>query len=883
MWTGRWSDIRAWATHRLAAVTALPERWIPPRPDWLRSPRAWWSAARAHLRSDPLPCRPVVVVAVLFAAGCVAGRGLPAVPGGWAVPTWCVAVACLGLWLAGACSSRGRVATLGLAGAIVGLGAAWSAVRFDLFPRTDLAWHLGDEPVPVAVEGTVVQPPRALPVAAGDPRRAAAIGPASECVVAVARLRHGSRWRAATGRAAVVIAGDAPGLVPGSRVRVLGRGLRPAPSFNPGECDFRRRARSHRCLSIVRTRTADVRVLAPPPWWWPPAALDRLRQRGVEALDRHVAPERAPLAAALLLGRRDALPRDDTDDFLVTGTVHILSISGLHVGLLALGLFQLLRLACVPRRWSLAAVAAVTGGYMLLVEAETPVVRATLLVWLACLAAALGRRATAVNGLAVAALVVLACEPGEVFSAGAQLSFLSTGVLVGVGRLLPQRGPTDPIDRLIDRSRGSAERLLRRCGWNAWLLFAAGAAVWLATLPLVAARFHVVSPVGLVLNVLVAPFVAVAMACGCGCLLTAPCSSLLAGWCGAGCDAALACMGWLVSCGAAVPGGHVWVAGPPAWWVAGWYAVFALLLVGLPRPRLGRVATWAAAAAAWIGVGVVGQAAERLLEGGPREWRAVIAAVGHGCGIVVRSPTGRCLVYDAGRLGAPGAARRALAAVLWDQGLTRIDSLVISHADADHFNAVPELLERFGVGEIVVTDAFCESPAGGVADLLARAAARGVPLRVVRAGDSFALDPLCRVRVLRDGAGTGPVADNERSLVLAVEAAGRRLLLTGDLEGPALAAFVAGRPDSCDVLVAPHHGTRTSLPADIARATGPELVLVSGVGGPAWPEVSAAYRGAAGGATVLKTGGEGAIAVTLTAAAVDVSRYSDGHWRPLAE
>jgi competence protein ComEC len=257
--------------------------------------------------------------------------------------------------------------------------------------------------------------------------------------------------------------------------------------------------------------------------------------------------------------------------------------------------------------------------------------------------------------------------------------------------------------------------------------------------------------------------------------------------------------------------------------------------------------------------------------------------MGHGLGIVVRSPEGRCLVYDAGRLGAPGAARRALAAVLWSEGRSRIDTLVISHADADHFNAVPELLERFAVGEIVAAESFLTSPCAGVADLLARAAARGVPVRTVRAGDSFAVDPLCRARVLHAENGPPESGDNERSLVLAVEAAGRRLLLTGDLEGPALAAFVAGDPDSCDVLVAPHHGSRTSLPPDIATVTRPGLVLVSGVGGPAWPEVSGAYRAAAGGAPVLKTGGEGAIAVSLAAAAVEVARFTGGCWRPERE
>jgi competence protein ComEC len=844
----------------------------------------WGRTVRAHLRTEPLPCRPLVVVAACFAAGCALVRLLPALPGGWAVPGWCGAVALLAGW--GCLHARDcRWATGCLAAAVCCLAAAWSAARFDLFAAGDLGWQLGDAPVPLALVGTVIEAPRPLPVPPGDPRRAAAIGPSSECLLAVERVRHGSRWRPATGRAAVVVDGEPPPLVPGTRVRLLGRGLRPAPAFNPGEFDFRLRARSERCLSIVRVRSmAEIRVLSRPPWWWPPTALERLRQRGLAVLETHVAPGRWPLAAALLLGRRESLPRDEADDFLVTGTVHILSISGLHVGLLAIALFKVLRAACLPRRWSLLAVAAATGAYMCLVQAETPVVRATLLVWLSCLAAAVGRRSTAINGLALAAVVVLACRPAEVFSAGAQLSFLSTAVLVGMAGLLPaQRQSTDPIERLVDRSRPPAVRFVRRCVWNTWTLFAAGAAVWLATAPLVAARFHVVSPVGLVLNVLVAPFVALAMGWGFLCLLAAPCSAWLAGWCGAGCDATLAGIAWLVACGAAVPGGHAWVAAPPAWWVAGWYACMAAAVLLLPRARLARVSTWAAVAAGWMAVGLAGTVIAGIGAGGPRELRAVMAAVGHGCGIVVRSPTGRCLLYDAGRLGAPGAARRAIAAVLWSEGVSRIDTLVISHADADHFNAVPELLERFAVGEIVVSEAFTRSPCAGVTDLIGRAAAGGVPVRTVAAGDSFAVDPLCRVRVLHAENGPFVAGDNERSLVLAVEAAGRRFVLTGDLEGPALADFVANDPDACDVLVAPHHGSRTSLPAHVAAATRPDFVLVSGVGGPAWAEVKAAYRAAAGNARVLKTGGEGAIALSLAAGGVAVARWSTDSWQPAAE
>ena len=137
------------------------------------------------------------------------------------------------------------------------------------------------------------------------------------------------------------------------------------------------------------------------------------------------------------------------------------------------------------------------------------------------------------------------------------------------------------------------------------------------------------------------------------------------------------------------------------------------------------------------------------------------------------------------------------------------------------------------------------------------------------------------VRALHPPAGAFPRAapDNESSLVLSLEFAGRRILLTGDLEGQALAAFAAGRPERCDVLVAPHHGSRTSLPADIAAATRPSCVVASGAGGPWWPEVRGAYAAAAGGAEVLLTGGAGALAVDLTASAVTVSRYARGAWR----
>ena len=872
--------------------------------------RASMQAAVQHTRQlrcrEPLPSRPLVVVAAAMIGGCVVARLASVSATAW----WLAAIGSLALWGWFALKKQLSRATIALCLAIACGSASWFTVRANLFGSNDLAWSLADAAAPVAIEGTVVESFRLLKPAQTDPMRAIVLEPSSECVVAVQAVSSGGVWRSASGRATVIVDGDPPTIIAGSRIRVFGRGVRPSVALNPGEFDFRQAARSLRCLSIVRSRSQDyLRVLEQPAWYSLAAFTDRLRSAGVAVLRAHLSKERAPLGAALLLGSRESLPREESREFLVTGTIHILSISGLHVGILAIALFGVLRTLAVPRGWSLLSVALCTGLYMLLVRAETPVMRATLLVWLACIGAAVGRRSLGINALAVAAIIVLAWHPPELFRIGTQLSFLSTAVLIAAVAAIPShRQVTDPIERLIDRSRSPIERWSRRHAWQAVQLVLVGTAVWAATAPIVASQFHLVSPVALLLNPLIAPLVSLAMAWGFLCLLVAPFSSLLAGLFGWACDQTLRCIDTMVTAAASLPGAYAWVAGPALWWVVGWYALLLATLFLLPRERLKRIGTWGAVAALWMMVGLVCAAGHQLIFPRAAVLEAIVAAMGHGCGIVVQSPTGQCLVYDAGRLGAPGAGCRALAAVLWSRGIKRIDTLVISHADSDHFNAVPELLKRFYVGKLFVPRRLLESSSPAVGEMLRQVRMAGIPIQSVQAGDSIPLDALCRVRVLHPPpepivasaqflahsqsmsasfATSGlrsesRASDNATSLVLSIESAGRRLLLTGDIEGEAAARFAAADPDSCDTLLAPHHGTRTSLPPLIARATAPDWVIASGVGGASWPEVRRAYEAAredGGASTVLKTGGDGAIALTFTAATTHVEQFTRTGWR----
>ena len=847
---------------------------------WLRQALARRRSAFAggYRRRDPLPSRPLVVGAAALVAGIGAALLLP-LP---ATVCWAAAVIALGGW-GGTIGRRPGMAASLLLVAIAAAGAAWGTARWRWFAADDLAWSLSDRPLPVAVEGRLVAAPRPLPRST-DPLRGGGRPPSSDCQFVITAVRDGETWRPCSGRAVLVIDGPLPRLGAGERCRVWGRALRPGQPGNPGEFDQRARARQERALSLIRVEGAGaIERLTVGGWPTLAAVLEEVRERGAASLRAHLSAERGPLAAALLLGTRETLLPEMTESFMVTGTVHILSISGLHVALLAAGLFAIARLLRLPRTAALLLVAVATGLYMILVGGETPVLRATLLVWLACLGAVCGRRAAGLNALAAVAIVVLAWHPPEILRIGSQLSFLSTAVLIGAATAVGAgRRDDDPIERLIDRSRSSLHRSIRRRARAAFDALLIGFAIWLATAPLVAAHFHVFSPAGLLLNPLIAPLVGVAMMGGFLCLLAAPVCWPIAAAGGAVCDVALAAIEIAVDLTARIPGAFHWVAGPPVWWTVGWYAGLVAMLLLLTGARLARPSVWACAAGMWAAVGL----AVGLVAVGPAPGLDVIAAaMGHGCGLVVRGPAGRCLVYDAGRLGAGVAAGRGLSALLWSEGIGRIDTLVISHADTDHFNGVPDLLERFDVGRVVVPEAFLASPAPAVAEVLARIAAARVPVSAVSAGDEIPFDPLCRVRVLhpRPGGGAGPApADNETSLVVAVESAGRRVLLTGDLEGGALDRFVAADPGPCDLLVAPHHGSLASLPPALARATAPAWVIVSGAAGPRFEEVRRAYATAAGAdrpARVLRT--EGAVRVRFTAAGSEGSQFLTGRWQPV--
>ncbi len=875
-----------------------------------RRPPGWTGGtARDWLPEVP----PLVAVAGAVAAGCWLGTGLA----GWSAFTvWHVGgliIAAVVLIIASPMVQQRRPPTrvllpwvLMLAGIALGV-AGWGWCRVRLFPAKDFAWNLRESPQPVAVEGIVLQAPRLRPVAS-DFSRAGPARITCQWQIRITAARHHERWQPVAGQARVFVDGPCRPMPPGSLVRLFGRGLRPVPALNPGEFDFAEQAQRSRDLSLIRVRDwSGVTLVRPAAWWSPAALVEHLHQAAAAQLNRLVPEPQRPLVAALLLGRRETLPRSAVDRFVATGTIHILAISGLHVGLLAATLLGVLQGVAVPRRSAWTIVALSITLYAAVVGGQIPVVRATILLWSACLAVWLERRSGGLRPLALAAVGILLWSPATVASVGTQLSFLATAVLLTVNHWLTPRRSRDPLARLIASTRPEWQRRLRRLGGLIARLFLSSLAVWLASAPLVAASFHRISPAAVLVNLLVSPLVSVVLATGLVCLLLGSLIPPL-GWLAGGvCGQAAELLETTVTTVAAVPGSSLSLAAPPGWWVAGWYLLLGGLLLswyeareGQPRLRggswpvqsyqghraafSGRGGRFAVAAGCW---GIIGLSVILVPNVGGGQTRVVFAAMGHGCGIVVRTAAGRCLVYDAGRLGAATAAGRSMSAVLQAEGVSAIDCLVLSHADTDHFNGVPALLQRFRVRQVVVPEAFLISRSAVARGLVEQLRRQQVPVRTAIAGDNIALDPQCVARVLHPLPSSliAGASDNEQSLVLAVEAADRRLLLTGDLEGESLRRFIAAGLPTCDLLVAPHHGSSGEDLGRLLKATQADVVVVSGHGGHELPWLTRRYSNLRSKPSiVVRTAGptdgdRGAVATVLAKSGLEISQFVDGRWR----
>ena len=549
----------------------------------------------------------------------------------------------------------------------------------------------------------------------------------------------------------------------------------------------------------------------------------------------------AGILAALAVGDQRAISREEWQLFNRTGVTHLMSISGLHVTLIS-GLMAWLvgsvwrRVPALALRLparKAAALAAIVGalGYTLLAGYGVPAQRTFWMVSVVAVALWFGRIASPWRTLSLALAAIVLMDPWAPLSPGLWLSFGAV-LLIFYSAV----GWSEPGSKL----------------WQ-W-----GRIQWAITVGLAPAAlllFGQLSIAGPLANAIAIPLVSVVITPLALFAAVVPIDALL--------ELCALLVQWLLEflewC-AALPGAlwqqHV----PPIWAVMAAILGAAWLLAprGIPW-RLAGLALMAPAFLTAPPAPAVGEA-----------WVTTFD-VGQGLGVLVRTAE-HALLYDTGPAWGVDAdsGSRVLVPALRGEGLARLDVVVLSHEDNDHIGGALSVMESFEVGELVSSLA-ASHPLNALAPQVRRCSAN----------DAWQWDGV-RFELLHPASDAAPARRNNMSCVLRIVAGARSVLIPGDIERGAEAQMVAlGRAPKTDVLLVPHHGSRTSSTPDFIAAVAPAWAVIpvgyrSRFGHPN-PEVVERYRAA--GAQLVRTDLDGAVSVTLGAdLALETERHRRGRY-----
>jgi competence protein ComEC len=628
-----------------------------------------------------------------------------------------------------------------------------------------------------------------------------------------------------------------PELRPGERWRLTVRLKRPHGFVNPHGFDYEAwlLERNVRATGYVRENDANVRLAAAVPGAMHAVhrARDAVRARFAAALRD---ASYAGILIALAVGDQRAIPNAQWEVFRRTAVAHVVSISGMHVSLVALATGTLAGWAWRRSAWLMLRVpvrkAAVVAGllaaaaYALLAGFGLPTQRALIMLAVGAVALLLGRETQGSRVMALALLAVLVADPWAVLSAGFWLSFGAVGVIV---YMLSGRLGAGPAWR-------SAVRLQL--------------AITLATIPALLVLFHAFSLVAPLANAVAIPLVSFAVAPLALLAIVVPAQGLLA-LAHAITVAMMVALEWL----AALPFALWQQAATPALPLAAALVGIAWLL--LPRGTPGR------AAAALALVPLLSWTPPRPAVG---EFRAVVLDVGQGLAVHVQTAA-HDLLYDTGPPYGPAAdaGSRVLLPYLAASGVRALDLLLISHGDGDHVGGATSLLAGMPVRGMLA----------GLPDAHALFAQGPALARRCAAGQAWQWDGV-EFEILHPSGGDAPSRKaNDDSCVLRVSGAGGALLLAGDIEAVAEARLLAraGGALGSDVVVVPHHGSRTSSTPGFVAAVGAAHAIhaVGNLNPYRHPHPDVWARWSAAGTRNWRTDAQGAIHVEVAAGRVELA------------
>ncbi len=732
---------------------------------------------------------PALIAAACFAAGICAAEGLHGPPYVWMMVGGCALIVALGAVLIGSHRIVGFQELLLTAAAFAMLFAS-GAMRHVEFstPGADHIVHSGLHRE-VEVTGWIVD------------------APSSSARSVRFMLRLDGAETPFVGLLLVSVRDPAVAVRTCDVVRLRGELADLPRRRNPGDFDYGAYLRRQRVYArlfasdivLVGTRRSGITCLAAD-----------VRDGFETRIDRYLVDRRSKgVLRALLLGDRRAIDRSVRDQFARTGLLHVLAVSGLHVMVVGMILYQLLRPSLMRlglgwravERTRMTLTALLLLCYMVLAGGSASVVRAVVMAQLLMLAAALQRGTDSMNTLGAAALIILAVRPAHLFEPGFQLSMTAVGAILG---LTPQLQRWIPVP---------SKKIVRHVHTSTTVTIAAT----MGTLPVVVSHFGQAALGGLVLNLPAIPLTTGVLVSGIAAVAGGELTQSFGATLGASADVLARSLLAVAEWGDRYVGWSLveWSIDHPAPVIS-----MCLLVVAVGRWRSPHHRwTLILSAVAVLTVHVWMDVAER-------RWvpslQVLFLDVGQGDAAVVLLPDGSAMLVDAGpRTRYTDAGADVILPQLELLGVRRLETVIITHPDSDHLGGLPSILRSVPVGRVVrsgfIHSSVLFEETNHLLDSLE------IPHRSVRAGDTLNVGSSVRAYVFQPGLSRAGSSPNDHSIVLRLVYGSTSMLLTGDAPVAAELAMVRrfGTMLTSQVLKVGHHGSRTSSsPAFLSAVNG---------------------------------------------------------------
>lgn len=687
-----------------------------------------------------------------------------------------------------------------------GISATWAILFLALLRTTliesrvavnDLRMFIS--PGPVAVEGVV---------SSSVQRKAEQ----QIFVVRVDSLWQTERVNSASGQTYVQLYDTSLTISFGDRLLLKGLLLLPPGERNPGDFNFRQYLAGRNIHTMLRITDAPPLRLAIHQGDFLEQRIFMPMRRSVQNfLFSNMSESRAAILYGLLIGDRSEMEEEVERDFRDVGVIHVLAVSGMHVGFIIAALFSLLkRLPLKPGQRTLLLLAGI-WFYACLTGLQSPVARAALMTCLFLLAPLLQRRADPINTICIAALLLLIVQPLQLFMTGFQLSFAAC---LGMILLYQQYYPS--LQSWYEQR--NIHKLLRKV----IDLFLISSSAQIATLPIVLYYFNNLPLVAVLANIPIIPFTGVIM--GFGFLAM----GVAAIWMELGvyllhCNELLIMMlVRLVHLFSMAPWSHFTTPRPSGLLLAVIFSSIGLLAFWREiqvRKRFLVVIILLLNLYVW----------HKVLQD-PNELRITFFDVGQGDAALFEFPDGRTLLVDAGdRTERFDYGERVIASYMRRMGLGRLDNVVITHPHADHLGGIISIINKFSVGRVVEPKiVYSDSLTHFVDSLLI---VKKMTKKLVCSGDTLSGYGHASVFVLNPGIGDSmtTAADlNDRSVVLKLVYGRCSFLMTGDA-GVAMENewLKKGSLLRAQVVKVAHHGSSTASSWPFCRQTSPDLAVIS--------------------------------------------------------